>query len=215
MFADELAKDLADASGLTPACFRLVRVAPGSIVVDVEITAEQSERVARDLQAQAIDPQSALRAGALTSFTSACFTRLGVHTTHTHTHTHPRRRRQGPERANSSEASSSYRGEGETSESEGGWEARTRGCEFARVRAHDELEDQVEQLQELLRRVQADLDVAREREREREIEHARSAAESTQQESKQQEMLEAAQEDKHTLAQQVKNLILNSARRMP
>jgi hypothetical protein len=73
----------------------------------------------------------------------------------------------------------------------------------------------VEQLQELLRRVQADLDVAREREREREIEHVRSAAESTQQESKQQEMLEAAQEDKHALAQQVKNLILNSARRMP
>jgi hypothetical protein len=31
VFADELAKDLADASGLAPACFRLVRVAPGSI----------------------------------------------------------------------------------------------------------------------------------------------------------------------------------------
>ena len=213
VFADELAKDLADASGLAPACFRLVRMLPGSIVVDVEITAEQSERVARDLQAQAIDPQSALRAGALTSFTRACFTHLGMHTPHTHTHTHPRRRREGSERANSSEASSSYRGEGETSESEGGGEARTRGC--VRVRARDELEDQVEQLQDQLRRVKADLDVAREREREREIEHVRSVAESTTQELSQQQLLEAAQQDKQALAQQVKNLTLNSARRMP
>jgi hypothetical protein len=43
----------------------------------------------------------------------------------------------------------------------------------------------------------------------------RSAAESTQQELTQQQMLDAAQEDKQALAQQVKNLTLNSARRMP
>ncbi len=72
VFVDDLSNDLANASGLPPVNFCIMRLMPGSIViVDVKISAQDAERVARDLERQANDTESALRSGSITCFTEA------------------------------------------------------------------------------------------------------------------------------------------------
>ena len=71
VFVDDLSNDLANASGLPPVNFRIMRLMPGSIIVDVKISAQDAERVACDLKRQANDTKSALRSGSITCFTEA------------------------------------------------------------------------------------------------------------------------------------------------
>ncbi len=71
VFVDDLSNDLANASGLPPVNVRIMRLMPGSIIVDVKISAQDAERVARDLERQAHDTESALRSGSITCFTEA------------------------------------------------------------------------------------------------------------------------------------------------
>ncbi len=71
VFVKDLVKDLALASGLSTANFHIMRLLPGSIIVDVWISAPDPLAVTRDLQRQANDPQSLLRSGSITRFTQA------------------------------------------------------------------------------------------------------------------------------------------------
>ena len=76
-FEQNLIRDLSNASGLSPVSFRVKRMSPGSVIVDVEIHRDPTGRgpqphdVAMDLEQQAMDPRSALRNGILTSYTMA------------------------------------------------------------------------------------------------------------------------------------------------
>jgi len=71
-FKRDVAKDLASASGLPPANFRIKNVSPGSIILDIEVMPDPSAPgthvlAAKGLAEQAVDPSSKLRSGKLTS----------------------------------------------------------------------------------------------------------------------------------------------------
>jgi hypothetical protein len=75
-FEKELAKDLANASGvLMPSSFLIKNVCPGSVIADVELQSTHEgpdpHDVARELEAQATDARSPLRAGIITRFTES------------------------------------------------------------------------------------------------------------------------------------------------
>ena len=76
-FEQNLIRDLSNASGLNPVSFRVQRMSPGSIIVDMQIHRDpigrgrQPRDVAMDLEAQAKDPGSRLRNGILTCYTEA------------------------------------------------------------------------------------------------------------------------------------------------
>jgi hypothetical protein len=71
-FKRDVAEDLASASGLPPANFRIKDVSPGSIILDLEVMPDTLAPgthilVAKDLAEQAANPSSALRSGKITS----------------------------------------------------------------------------------------------------------------------------------------------------
>jgi len=75
-FERDLVHDLAHAAGTPPALFLVKRLSPGSVHVDLEIAPDSSSAVApaaiaAELQRQASDAGSKLRAGKITSHTSA------------------------------------------------------------------------------------------------------------------------------------------------
>ena len=71
-FIRDLAQDLAFASRLAPSNFDLIKLSPGSIIVDAAIRGVPNpEGVAADLEAQVYDPRSPLRSGAVTRFAHA------------------------------------------------------------------------------------------------------------------------------------------------
>jgi hypothetical protein len=73
-FERELFQNLSHASGLPPANFKVKHMSPGSIVIDTEITPNPSgnfpdpDMVAKDLERQLHDINSALRSGSITCF---------------------------------------------------------------------------------------------------------------------------------------------------
>ena len=74
-FKRDVAKDLANASGLPADNFKITKLSAGSVIVDMDILpdplgiAPAPSAVARDLEKQAADPNSPLRSGKLTSQT--------------------------------------------------------------------------------------------------------------------------------------------------
>jgi len=76
-FERQLFQNLSHASGLPPANFKVKHMSPGSIVIDTEITHNPSgnfpdpDIVAKDLERQLYDVNSALRSGSITSFTES------------------------------------------------------------------------------------------------------------------------------------------------
>jgi colicin import membrane protein len=71
-FTRDVAQDLASASGLPPANFRIKDVSPGSIILDMQVMPDPSAPgahllAAKDLAEQAADPSSTLRSGKITS----------------------------------------------------------------------------------------------------------------------------------------------------
>jgi hypothetical protein len=71
-FKRDVAEDLASASGLPPANFRIKDVSPGSIILDMEVMPDPLAPgahllAAKDLAEQAADPSSMLRSGNITS----------------------------------------------------------------------------------------------------------------------------------------------------
>jgi hypothetical protein len=71
-FKRDVAEDLASASGLPPANFRIKDVSPGSIILDLMVMPDTLAPgthilVAQDLAEQAADPSSTLRSGKITS----------------------------------------------------------------------------------------------------------------------------------------------------
>jgi len=71
-FKRDVAQDLASASGLPAANFRIKDVSPGSIIVDVQVMPDPSAPgthllAVKDLAEQAADPSSTLRSGKITS----------------------------------------------------------------------------------------------------------------------------------------------------
>lgn len=73
-FERQLFQNLAHASGLPPTNFKVKKMSPGSIVIDTEITPNHSgnfpdpDMVAKDLERQLHDINSALRSGSITYF---------------------------------------------------------------------------------------------------------------------------------------------------
>ena len=70
-FTRDVAQDLASASGLPPANFRIKDVSPGSIILDMQVMPDPSAPgahllAAEDLAEQAADPSSTLRSGKIT-----------------------------------------------------------------------------------------------------------------------------------------------------
>jgi hypothetical protein len=71
-FNCDVAQDLASASGLPPANFRIKDVSPGSIILDMQVMPDPSAPgahllAAKDLAEQAADPSSTLSSGKITS----------------------------------------------------------------------------------------------------------------------------------------------------
>ncbi len=64
-FMKDLKQDLADASGMGTSDFNILKVSPGSVVVDVDAP----EKAAQEIHRQSLDPNSRLRSGKLTRFT--------------------------------------------------------------------------------------------------------------------------------------------------
>jgi hypothetical protein len=73
-FMRDVAEDLASASGLQPANFRIKDVSPGSIIIlDIEVVPDPLAPAAHllaatDFAEQAVDPSSTLRSGKITSY---------------------------------------------------------------------------------------------------------------------------------------------------
>jgi hypothetical protein len=64
-FIQDLKQDLADASGMTTSDFNILKLSPGSVVVDLNAP----EKAAQEIQRQSLDPNSRLRSGKVTRFT--------------------------------------------------------------------------------------------------------------------------------------------------
>ena len=73
-FEQNLLRDLCNSSGAHPACFRITKMSPGSVIVNAEIHADPSgrgpapEQIAANLERQAQDASSPLRRGNLTCY---------------------------------------------------------------------------------------------------------------------------------------------------
>jgi hypothetical protein len=65
MFIKDLKQDLADASGMGTSDFNILKVSPGSVVVDIDAP----EKAAQEIHRQSLDPNSRLRSGKVTRFT--------------------------------------------------------------------------------------------------------------------------------------------------
>jgi hypothetical protein len=65
IFIKDLKEDLADASGMGTSDFNILKVSPGSVVVDMNAP----ERAAQEIHRQSLDPNSRLRSGKVTRFT--------------------------------------------------------------------------------------------------------------------------------------------------
>ena len=71
-----LVRDLSDASGVTPTSFHVLKMSPGSIIIEMQIRHDpgmgmggpSAQNVAEDLQRQVTDANSALRRGAITCY---------------------------------------------------------------------------------------------------------------------------------------------------
>ena len=64
IFIKDLKQDLADSSGMGTSDFNILKVSPGSVIVDMEAP----ENAAQDIQRQSLDPNSRLRSGKITRF---------------------------------------------------------------------------------------------------------------------------------------------------
>jgi hypothetical protein len=64
-FMKDLKQDLADASGMGTSDFNILKISPGSVVVDIIAT----EKTAQEIRRQSLDPNSRLRSGKVTRFT--------------------------------------------------------------------------------------------------------------------------------------------------
>jgi len=73
-FTDRLLQDLGDAAGTAPSNFCILRFAPGSIILDLQVRPDPMGKglvpmlVVRDLQRQVDDPRSLLRNGAISRY---------------------------------------------------------------------------------------------------------------------------------------------------
>jgi hypothetical protein len=65
IFIEELKQDLADSSGMGTSDFNILKVSPGSVLVDMQAP----EKAAQEIQRQSLDPHSRLRSGKITRFT--------------------------------------------------------------------------------------------------------------------------------------------------
>ena len=65
IFIQDLKQDLADASGMGTSDFNILKVSPGSVVVDIDAP----EKAAQEIHRQSLDPNSRLRSGKVTRFT--------------------------------------------------------------------------------------------------------------------------------------------------
>ena len=74
MFIKDLRQDLADASGMYTADFNILKVSPGSVVVDVNAP----ETAAQEIHRQSLDLNSRLRCGKLTRFIDTITLPAGV-----------------------------------------------------------------------------------------------------------------------------------------
>jgi hypothetical protein len=65
IFIQDLKQDLVDASGMVASDFNILKVSPGSVVVDMNAPGNAAEEIHR----QSLDPNSRLRSGKVTQFT--------------------------------------------------------------------------------------------------------------------------------------------------
>jgi hypothetical protein len=65
IFIKDLQQDLADATGMGASDFNILKVSPGSVLVDMQAP----EKAAQEIQRQSLDPHSRLRSGIVTRFT--------------------------------------------------------------------------------------------------------------------------------------------------
>ena len=65
IFIQDLKQDLVDASGMVASDFNILKVSPGSVVVDMNAPGKAAEEIRR----QSLDPNSRLRSGKVTQFT--------------------------------------------------------------------------------------------------------------------------------------------------
>jgi hypothetical protein len=65
IFIQDLKQDLVDASGMVASDFNILKVSPGSVVVDMNAPGKAAEEIHR----QSLDPNSRLRSGKVTQFT--------------------------------------------------------------------------------------------------------------------------------------------------